>query len=80
VGWDLNLSRAFVDTMNGQLVLEYQTDGNLKETVEVKYMGSEGRFIISEVVTLQPLQTYNRVWVVQQVQNRPYHIRVVLLA
>lgn len=66
--------------MNGQLVLEYQTDGNLKETVEVKYMGSEGRFIISEVVTLQPLQTYNRVWVVQQVQNRPYHIRVVLLA
>lgn len=50
------------------------------ENVEIKYMVNDDKFYIFEHVKSGTNKEYDRVWLVQQVQNRPYFMRITYLA
>lgn len=49
------------------------------EEIKVKYMISKNKFFIIESVMSPTLGNYERIWILDSVQNRPYFMRVQFL-
>ena len=51
-----------------------------QETINIKYMVNDSKFYIFENVKNNKNQEYDRVWIIEQVLNRPYFMRITYLA
>jgi hypothetical protein len=66
---------------NITLVYENQDNSPFTEVITFKYMVHQNKFyIIEDIESIEQSKTYQRVWVLEQVQNRPYFMRVTVFA
>ena len=81
--WDENLRSATVNTQINNLTLVYENQdlSPFTEVITFKYMVHQNKFyIIEDIESIEQSKTYQRVWVLEQVQNRPYFMRVTVYA
>mmetsp|Transcript_10021 Transcript_10021/g.16836 ORF Transcript_10021/g.16836 Transcript_10021/m.16836 type:complete len:515 (-) Transcript_10021:1034-2578(-) len=85
--WDYDLTSATQEqdqSESGSILVKYRAphgqSEHLEERIRFKYMVDANRFIIVEEVEDQAKAKYQRVWMLQQVLNRPYLMRVCVLA
>lgn len=82
--WDYNVKNAKYNDKK-ELVVNYNSSNpastaGLMEKTTFKYMAHDTKFYIIEFATSPILGKYHRVWILEQVQNRPYFMRVNYLA
>ena len=81
--WDYNVVEAVENEKESMVKVSYKSSdpiypGYLEE-IKVKYMINKNKFYIMESVHSPTLGNYERVWILDQVQNRPYFMRVQFL-
>ena len=77
--WDHNLQEITVNSALNQLSLKYRTSDPgvlLSETIQFKYMAHQNKFYIIEEIDGEDGSNYTRVWILEQILNRPYLMRV----
>ena len=82
--WDYNVKNAKINDKK-ELVVNYNSSNPgssaaLMEKTTFKYMVDGSKFYIIENAFAPILGKYHRVWILEQVQNRPYFMRVNYLA
>ena len=78
--WDFNVKNAKFNDKK-ELVVNYNSadpasKAAMMEKTTFKYMVEGSKFYIIENASSPMLGKYNRVWILEQVQNRPYFMRV----
>lgn len=78
--WDFNVKNAKFNDKK-ELVINYNSSdpaskAAMMEKTTFKYMVEGSKFYIIENASSPMLGKYNRVWILEQVQNRPYFMRV----
>ena len=80
--WDFNLDTCSVNSQNQLKVTYKPTEGypnDYTEIITFKYLVFNEKFYIIEHVE-NDLEKYERLWQLDEVQNRPYFMRVTLIA
>jgi hypothetical protein len=80
--WDFNVKNAKNNDKNELVINYYSTTSTagLMEKISFKYMAEDDKFYIIEYASSPILGKYNRVWILEQVQNRPNTMRINYLA
>lgn len=78
--WDFNVKNAKFNDKK-ELVVNYNSSdpaskAAMMEKTTFKYMVEGSKFYIIENASSPMLGKYHRVWILEQVQNRPYFMRV----